>query len=173
MIRRSDHLHLLPVIAEFFSTIQAHDVGGTRVRAKGARITGLSGNWKRTVLVRTAEQCIDESGHLIPLRRVVLPIPLFLMRMNPRSSQKFQSCIDHATEVDGAAYPPSVALICFLCLLDGFAKELTAWENPCPPFFRRCAGRPALRPRYSTPDPPALANRAEPIHDEVRRSGQA
>jgi vacuolar-type H+-ATPase subunit I/STV1 len=24
--------------------------------------------------------------------------------MNPRKVQKFQSCIDHATEVDGAAY---------------------------------------------------------------------
>jgi hypothetical protein len=32
--------------------------------------TGLDRDWKRTVLVRTAEQCINESRHLIPLRRI-------------------------------------------------------------------------------------------------------
>jgi hypothetical protein len=34
------------------------------------RATELDRDWKRTVLVRTAEQCIDESRHLIPLRRI-------------------------------------------------------------------------------------------------------
>ena len=67
MIRRSDHLHLLPVIAEFSSTIQAHDVrASSRCLVGTIRLTGLDRDWKRAVLVRTAEQCIDESRHLIP-----------------------------------------------------------------------------------------------------------
>ena len=41
------------------------------------RATGLDRDWKRTVLVRTAEQCIDESRHLIPLRRVSADSPAF------------------------------------------------------------------------------------------------
>jgi hypothetical protein len=71
VIRRSDHLHRLPVIADFFSTIQAHDVrASSRCLMGTIRATGLDRDWKRTVLVRTAEQCIDESRHLIPLRRI-------------------------------------------------------------------------------------------------------
>ena len=32
--------------------------------------TGLESDWKRAALVSTAEQCIDEPRHLIPLRHI-------------------------------------------------------------------------------------------------------
>jgi hypothetical protein len=84
VLDRRTHFHLLPVIAEFFSAIQAYDVrASSRCLMGTIRPTGLDRDWKRTVLVRTAEQCIDESRHLIPFG-VFLAIPLFLMRMNPR-----------------------------------------------------------------------------------------
>ena len=71
VIRRSDHLHLLPVVGEFFSTIQAHDVRVTSRPLVGTTgLTGLDSDWKRTVLVRTAEQRIDEPRHLSPFRRI-------------------------------------------------------------------------------------------------------
>jgi hypothetical protein len=41
------------------------------------RPTGLDSDWKRTVLVSTAEQCIDKFRHLIPLRRVSADSPIF------------------------------------------------------------------------------------------------
>jgi hypothetical protein len=62
VIRRSNHFHLLPVIGEFSSTIQAHDVrASSRCLMGTIRPTGLDRDWKRTALVSTAEQCIDES----------------------------------------------------------------------------------------------------------------
>ena len=70
VLDRRTHFHLLPVIAEFFSAIQAHDVRG-RIRCLiRMGLTGLDGDRKRTVLVKTAEQCIDETKHLSPLRHV-------------------------------------------------------------------------------------------------------
>ena len=68
VLDRRTHFHFLPVIAEFFSAIQAHDVRG-RIRCL-IRVWLADGDWKHAVLVTTAEQCIDESRHLIPLRRI-------------------------------------------------------------------------------------------------------
>ena len=67
MISGTDYFHLLPVVGKLFTTIQAHDVrASSRCLVGTIRLTGLDRDWKRAVLVRTAEQCIDESRHLIP-----------------------------------------------------------------------------------------------------------
>ena len=75
MLDRRTHFHFLPVIAEFFSAFQAYDVRG-RIR-RLIRVWLADGDWKHAALVMTAEQCIDESRHLIPLRRVSADSPAF------------------------------------------------------------------------------------------------
>ena len=69
VISGTDHFHLLPVVGKLFTTIQAHDVGGSGHWPISTRLTGFRGYRKGAVLVGTAKQCIDKSRHLIPLRR--------------------------------------------------------------------------------------------------------
>ena len=69
MISGTDHFHLLPVVGKLFTAIQAHDVGGRGHLPTGTQLSGLGGYREGAVLVGTAEQRIDESRHLSPLRR--------------------------------------------------------------------------------------------------------
>ena len=92
VLDRRNHLHLRPVIVELSSAIQAHDIRGRSRYLIRMRLTRLDGDRKRTVLVQTAEQHIEETKHLNSLRQGSADLPARWLTYKLCGSLRLTSC---------------------------------------------------------------------------------